>query len=183
EANRSSTVTIDWAIARLKPIGYPRAVMPKIDLPEPGRPYVLIVPSEREKIADVDRQLIVERFQRHGALLLRGFGSDVPQFTKFAQGFCSTDVVNSSLGRAPIDPEHNIHSVDRGVSAFALHSELSREPWRPDAAFFAWLSAPARGGETTICDGVELAAQMPEEIRRGLIGRRLLHLKPTWPEL
>ena len=127
--------------------------------------------------------MIVELYKAHGALLLRGFGSDVPQFRTFAQGFCSTHVVNSSLGRSPIEPEHNIHSVDSGVGAFALHSEMSREPWKPDAAFFACLSAPARGGETTICDGVDLASKMPEEVRRGLAGRRLLHIKPTWPEL
>jgi alpha-ketoglutarate-dependent taurine dioxygenase len=157
--------------------------MPNTQLPEPGRPYVLMEPVGKERIGDVDRSLVVDLYKAHGALLFRGFGADVPQFGEFASDFCPTHVVNQSAGRTPIDAEHNIRSVDPGVGAFALHSELSREPWTPDVAFFACLSAPTRGGATTICDGVELVRAMPDEVRQGLTGRRLLHLKPTWPEL
>jgi hypothetical protein len=157
--------------------------MPNVQLPEPGRPYVLLEPAGEQRIADVDSSLIIELHKAHGALLFRGFGAGVPEFGAFTGAFCPTHVANQSAGRMPIDPEHNIRSVDPGVGAFALHSELSREPWTPDAAFFACLSAPSREGATTICDGIELVRAMPEEVRRGLTGRRLLHLKPTWPEL
>src|SRR5438067_3188595 len=157
--------------------------MPTVHLPEPGRPYVLLEPAGEPGISAVDASLIVDLYKAHGALLLRGFGTDVPQFRDFTRRFCPTHVLNESRGRAPIDPDHNIHTVDLGVGAFALHSELSREPWKPDVAFFACLSAPARGGATTICDGVALARELPQEVRQGLTGRRLLHMKPTWPEL
>ena len=157
--------------------------MPNIRPPEPGRPYVLVEPSGEQRILDIDRSLIVELYKSHGALLLRGFGADVPQFREFTQGFCPTHVVNESLGRRPIEPEHNIHTVDPGVRAFPLHSELSREPWRPDVAFFACLSAPNDGSATTVCDGVALARALPQDVREGLAGRRLLHVMPTWPEL
>jgi hypothetical protein len=157
--------------------------MPNVQLPEDGRPYVLIEPANERRITDVDSSLIVDLYKAHGALLFRGFETEVLEFGKFTRSFCPTNVANQSVGRAPIDPEMNIRTVDPGVGAFALHAELSREPWAPDVAFFACLSAPTRGGATTICDGVELVRQMPEEVRRGLTGRRLLHLKPTWPEL
>ena len=157
--------------------------MAKIQLPEPGRPQVLIEAEGERGIFDVDPPQIVSLYKAHGALLLRGFGADVPQFRNFARQFCSTSVVNESPGRQPIEPEYNVHTVDAGTGPFSLHPELSREPWKPDAAFFACLSAPSRGGATTICDGVELVRQMPEEVRRGLEGRRLLQVKPTWPEL
>ncbi|HEX8938340.1 MAG TPA: TauD/TfdA family dioxygenase [Sphingomicrobium sp.] len=157
--------------------------MANIHLPQLGRPYVLVEPAGEKRLSDLDLGPIVGLYKIHGALLFRGFDADVPEFAKFAGGFCPTDVVNNSAGRLTIDPEHNIRSVDPGTGAFALHSELSREPWSPDAAFFACLSAPTRGGATTVCDGVELVRAMPEEVRRGLAGRRFLHLKPTWPEL
>jgi hypothetical protein len=157
--------------------------MPNVQPPEPGRPYVLLEPAGEQRIADVDASLISDLYKTHGALLFRGFGASVPEFGAFTSAFCPTYVANQSAGRMPIDPAHNIRSVDPGVGAFALHSELSREPWTPDVVFFACLSAPSRGGATTICDGVELVRAMPEEVRRGLTGRRLLHLKPTWPEL
>ena len=157
--------------------------MAKIHLPEPGRPQVLIEAEGERSVLDVDPSQIVSLYKAHGALLLRGFGADIPQFRNFARQFCSTSVVNESPGRQPIDPDYNVHSVDAGTGPFNLHPELSREPWKPDAAFFACFSAPRRGGATTICDGVALVREMPEEVRRGLEGRRLLQVKPTWPAL
>lgn len=157
--------------------------MPKIYPPVQGLPYVLIEADGEGSILDVPAPDIIELYKAHGALLLRGFGADVPQFRAFARQFCSTSVFNESPGRKPIDPAHNILTVDGGTGAFSLHPELSREPWKPDAAFFGCLSAPSRGGATTICDGVALVKAMPEAVRRGLEGRRLLYVKPTWPSL
>jgi alpha-ketoglutarate-dependent taurine dioxygenase len=158
--------------------------MPNVELPAGRRPYVLVSPSGGERsIADVDRSLVADLYKAHGALLLRGFNAEVADFRSFTQAFCPTYVVNQAAHRLPIDVEHNIHTVDPGTASFALHSELSREPWAPDVAFFACLSPPTRGGATIICDGVELVRKMPDEVRQALAGRRLLHLKPTWPEL
>lgn len=152
-------------------------------LPAPGRPHVLIEATEGEGIHAIDPALVIDLYKKHGALLFRGFGVDVPAFRAFARTFCRTSVVNESPGRDPIDLEGNIHTVDGGTRAFALHPELSREPWKPDVAFFACFSAPSVGGQTTICDGVALVREMPEEVRRGLQDRRLLYIKPTWPTL
>ncbi len=157
--------------------------MPKLHLPAPGRPQVLIERVDENSILDVDVEQVVALYKAHGALLLRGFEADVAQFNRFARQFCTTSVVNESPGRRPIDPENNIHTVDGGTGAFSLHPELSREPWKPDAAFFGCLSAPSEGGQTTICDGVALVRELPDEVRKGLEGRRLLHVKPTWSAL
>jgi len=157
--------------------------MATIHLPGPGRPNVLIEASAGEGILDLDADTVIDLYKEHGALLFRGFGADAGQFRRFAWTFCSTAVFNESPGRRPIEPEHNIHTVDGGVGEFSLHPELSREPWKPDIAFFACLSAPRRGGETTICDGVEMVRALPEPVRQSLAGRRLLYIKPTWREL
>jgi Taurine catabolism dioxygenase TauD, TfdA family len=157
--------------------------MPKIYLPEPGRPQVVVERENERSTLDINPAEIVALYKAHGAILLRGFGADVKQFNLFSRQFCATSVVNESPGRRPIDPGHNIHTVDGGTGPFSFHPELSREPWKPDAAFFGCLSAPSRGGATTICDGVALARELPEQVKQGLTGRRLLHIKPTWPDL
>ncbi|VWX46968.1 TauD/TfdA family dioxygenase [Novosphingobium sp. 9U] len=157
--------------------------MPTVSLPEPGRPYVLIQPSETRDILAVDRDEVVALYKAHGALLLRGFATDVEAFGRFARQFCPTSVINESPGRRVLDAERNVLTVDGGAGAFNFHPELSREPWKPDAAFFGCLSAPRAGGATTICDGVELVRALPTEVRQGLEGRRLLYIKPTWPGL
>lgn len=158
--------------------------MPLLHPPAPGRPHVLIEPAPGERsVLDVDPAEILALYKAHGALLLRGFAPEVVDFRRFARTFCPTSVFNESPGRRPIDPAFNIHTVDGGTGAFSLHPELSREPWKPDAAFFACFSAPSRGGETTICDGVALVRALPDAVRQGLADRRLLHIKGVWPAL
>lgn len=157
--------------------------MPTVSLPTPGRPHVLIEPGQARGILDADPDLIISLYKAHGALLLRGFAADVEGFGTFARQFCSTSVINESPGRRPLDLARNVHTVDGGTGAFSFHPELSREPWKPDAAFFACMSPPSSGGATTICDGIELVRALPDAVRRGLEGRRLVYIKPTWPGL
>lgn len=157
--------------------------MIRIDPPAPDRPYVLIEADLEHGILALDPTLIVELYVAHGAVLLRGFGAGLEEFGAFARSFCKTAVINESPGRAVLDAANRIRSVDLGSGAFALHSELSREPWKPDVAFFGCLTAPDIGGKTTICDGIALVRALPAEVRRGLEGRRLVYGMGTWPEL
>ena len=157
--------------------------MPTIALPQPGHPLVVIEATDQGGIMGLDRAAVIALYKTHGALLLRGFGTDLAQFHGFARQFCSSAVVNESPGRSLLDPDAAIYSVDGGTNAFPLHPELSREPWKPDLAMFGCLSAPGAGGQTTLCDGIELLRALPTEVRRGLSGRRLVYVTATWPAL
>lgn len=157
--------------------------MPYIRLPAPGQPHVIVTRDVEGGLLDVDRSAIIDLYKAHGALLFRGFGMDVGQFRAFAQQFCSTSVVNESPGREAVDPEAHIYTVDGGTRAFPLHPELSREPWKPDVAFFGCLSAPGEGGKTTVCDGVALVEALPATLQESLALRRLLYVQSTWPSL
>ena len=157
--------------------------MAVIDPPVPGRPYAVLSPSGGETLATMDPALVEAAYKAHGALLFRGFGADLAAFRHFARGLCPTAVINESPGRAVLDSVHAIQGVDGGTNAFALHPELAREPWKPDAALFGCLSPPGTGGETTLCDGIALAAALPPDGRNGLDGRRLVYGMGVWPEL
>ncbi len=161
----------------------PRLAMAEIAPPDMGRPYVLIRPDRETGLDALDRAAILDLLRTHGALLLRGFGADVAAFDRLARSLCPTAVINESPGRALIAPEQGIFSVDGGANAFPLHPELAREPWKPDVAMFACLSAPPSDGATTICDGVALVRALPAEVRAGLADRRLVHIQGTWPAL
>jgi alpha-ketoglutarate-dependent taurine dioxygenase len=156
--------------------------MPAIYLPEPGCPHVLVEASGAQTLRDLDPALIEAHYRQYGALLLRGFGADVAQFQGFARTFCSTAVVNESPGRAAIDPANNIFGVNGGTQAFALHPELSREPWKPDLAMFCCLSPPSQGGQTTLCDGIALVRALPSGLREALAPRRLVYVNRTSPQ-
>jgi alpha-ketoglutarate-dependent taurine dioxygenase len=157
--------------------------MTVIDPPCPGRPYAVVTPSAGEGLDTLDPAFVEAAYKAHGALLLRGFDAGLDAFRRFARSLCATAVINETPGRAVLDGAHAIQGVDGGTNAFALHPELAREPWKPDAALFGCLSPPGTGGETTVCDGIALAAALPEPVRAGLTGRRLVHVMGVWPDL
>ena len=157
--------------------------MPEISLPDGARPHVLVEAGRSRVLGDLNPDQIIALYQAHGALLLRGFEMDVPQFHAFASQFCSTSVHNESPNRMVLDDAANIQSVDFGTEPFPLHPELSREPWKPDVCFFGCLNPPREAGATTICDGVDLVRQMPDALRAALIDRRLLYILPCAPPI
>lgn len=130
----------------------------------------------------IEEELLEAEYRRRGALLLRGFQHDVETFKRFAERLCSASVFNESRNRAVIDQASNIQSVDLGTAPFPLHPELSREPWRPDVCLFACFSAPSRGGETTICDGVEIVRRLPPALVSEMLQRQLLYCQPALPQ-
>lgn len=133
------------------------------------------------KLASLVDDEIISLYKTAGALLFRGFGPYLRDFQQFTQRFCATAVKNDSLNRAILDPENDIQSVDRGNGALPLHPELSREPWKPDVCFFFCISAPRKGGQTTICDGIKVVERLDPELRDAMIGRRIVYLQNAPP--
>jgi alpha-ketoglutarate-dependent taurine dioxygenase len=154
----------------------------EITAPAAGRPYATLVAERETTPLDLPADAVIALYKQHGALLLRGFGTDLDAFRRFAQQLCIGSTFNESRGRKLLDEAHNIQSVNRGVAPFPLHPELSREPWRPDICFFGCLNPPSTEGATTVCDGVAIASHLPAEVRQALEGRRLLYVQPAIPE-
>ena len=157
--------------------------MARFRSPSPGLPLVVVEPDHEPSLDQVDRAEVISQYKAHGALLFHGFRAGLEEFNRLARDLCATAVVNESPGRLPLDPQRSLYNVDGGDRAFALHPEMSREPWKPDLAMFCCLSPPGEGGRTTACDGIALARALPPHIREGLEGRRLIYLKAAWPSL
>jgi alpha-ketoglutarate-dependent taurine dioxygenase len=155
---------------------------PTLDISADGPLLVIQGPAGSSPMI-VDQSLLESEFRRNGALLLRGFDFDVETFRRFAERLCPASIFNESRNRALIDPASNIQSVDLGTAPFPLHPELSREPWRPDACLFACFAPPSRGGETTICDGVEIVRRLPPAIVKKMLGRNLAYSQPASHEV
>ena len=145
-------------------------------------PLLVIQSSAGASPMTINEQLLESEFRRHGALLLRGFDFDVETFRHFADRLCAESVFNNSPNRASIDQASNIQSVDLGTNPFPLHPELSREPWRPDVCLFACFEAPTSGGETTICDGVEIVRSLPQGLVEEMSRHSLLYCQPATPK-
>jgi hypothetical protein len=143
---------------------------------------VTITPTkEGDSLLLLDEKLIKEKFKARGVILFRGFDFDVDTFDIFTQRFCASSVHNQSKGRDTIKASANIQTVNLGTVPFALHPELARVPWKPDVCFFACGNPPSNGGETTICDGVQIVDKMPSKLLRRISSQRLLYKKPISP--
>lgn len=151
-------------------------------LPDETRPYVTVEADAGESLGSVDRDEVGQLLQRHGALLYRGFAGDLDQFQALALDVCPIGVINDSRNRALLGERREVQSVNLGTRPFPLHPELSREPWKPDCAFFYCLTPPERGGATTVCDGVAIVRELPPEIRAAMATRRIKYIQPASAE-
>lgn len=87
-----------------------------------------------------------------------------PSFVHSPISFAKVRYLTKVPDEKTIDSDANIQTVNLGDEAFPLHPEISREPWKPDVCFFACETPPISGGETTICDGIELVKRLPEKV-------------------
>lgn len=147
--------------------------------PSAGTPYLTIRATGEKSPLEVPAETIVDAYKQHGALLLRGFATDLDTFGHFTAQFCSGSVFNESRSRQLLDDSRNIQSVSLGTAAFPLHPELSREPWKPDVCFF---DPPRRLGATTLCDGSAIVERLPAALREEMAARRLLYTRRAKPE-
>lgn len=146
--------------------------------PNSTTPYATIS-AHSQALSSLPIAEFIAAYKRYGAVLLRGFEVDLGQFRDLTQSLCFGSVFNESPGRLVIDREQNIQTVNLGHEPFPLHPELSREPWKPDICFFWCIRAPSKGGETTVCDGVEIVRRLPPAVRDAFSKRRLRYQQPA----
>jgi len=149
--------------------------------PDATTPCLTVRARGERSALEVPADTIVRAYKQYGALLLRGFTTDLDIFAQFAEQFCSGSVFNESRSRQVLDDSRNIQSVSLGTAAFPLHPELSREPWKPDVCFFACLNPPRRLGATTVCDGSDLVDRLPPALREEMAARRLRYTRHSTP--
>ena len=148
--------------------------------PHSTTPYATLA-GDRQALSTLSVAELIEAYKRYGAVLLRGFEVELSEFRDLTKSLCTGSVFNESPGRLVIDRKENIQTVNLGYEPFPQHPELSREPWKPDICFFWCMKAPSKGGETTVCDGVEIVRRLPLAVRNALGKRRLRYLQPATP--
>jgi len=149
-------------------------------LPSDSVNYATVRSKHRwQKLNSLDYDEVLEVYRRHGAILFRGFRWSVQDFDTFGKRFCSSFVSNKSAGRRKVTSDQRVQTVDMGGTFLPLHPEMSREPWKPDVAFFACVKPPRKAGETSLCDGVALANSLRAETREFLENTTLLYTQPS----
>lgn len=117
---------------------------------------------------------------RRGAVLLRGFGLDVPGLIALSDRFLRRAVVHGGE-RKQLSDDDTVQSVTEGNGDVELHAELGYVPLRPDLLWFYCEQPPIQGGETTLCDGVELLERLSERSRRLFSDHRVEYVRTYQP--
>lgn len=161
--------------------------MPSVTIPQKQatdihKLAVVISPENGETIEQLDPTFIETFYKQYGVVLLRGVDLNVGNFKHYANQLCTSSVFNGSGQRETVDEASNIQTVNLGKAAFALHPEMARVPWKPDACFFGCLNPPRVKGETLICDGVELVEKLPSDIRDTLSLKTFRYTTVAKPE-
>lgn len=153
----------------------------RITDPTSANPLAMVEGDGSSALLSLPRERVFALFRDFGAVLLRAFPADVTSFGEFARQFCPVPIHNESGKRVPLDESGGVQSVNLGLKPFPLHPELSREPWKPDAAFFYCDTPPSVGGQTTVCDGIEIVHRLPAELREAMAECRIRYAVPATP--
>jgi len=116
---------------------------------------IVIYGKKSTSIFDLDVNLVIKLFEKHGIVLFRDFDLDGKSIKKFSNQFTknySQDAQrrNSRFG------DRNIRNVDYGFEQVDLHSEASFSPSCPEIIWFYCVKPAKKSGKTLLCDGVSL---------------------------
>jgi alpha-ketoglutarate-dependent taurine dioxygenase len=115
-------------------------------------------------------------YETAGAVLFRGFTTDLDGFPAFTSRFIGEPLVNGNTSREDVVETQRIQTVNAGHDLIPLHAEMAYGPMRPDVLFFWCLAPPPPGsGETLVCDGVDVWHRMPSALRKRFDGRRVVY--------
>lgn len=140
---------------------------------------LVIYGTDGKNFFDLDYDLIVQLFEKHGIILFRDFNINQKNIKKVTDLF-TRSYSNDAQRRRFRFGDPNIRNVDYGFDKIDLHSEASFSPSWPEIIWFFCNKAPLNGGETIFCDGIELWNRLPSKIK-GLFLSEQIHYKLNIP--
>jgi hypothetical protein len=140
---------------------------------------ILIANDPEEELLSISKIMILEQFKRYGIILFRSFKIGIERFQSLVKFYSKSQIPYPGSQRLPVSVDGKVQTVDAGMKAIALHSELSHTPFRPDICWFYCVKAPKIGSETTLCDGALLAANLPKQHLKLFEGETLLYRRTT----
>ena len=136
--------------------------------------------ADARAVADIDTKTVIDAYNAHGAVLIRGLDVDRADFVAFTEQYSKNFMEYVGGANNERDSAYNgsntVLTVTGGAVAklaIPLHGEMFYTQPRPQALFFCCIHPADENGETTICDGVSLWAALPEAARTLFTERNL----------
>lgn len=147
-----------------------------------------VLNSDQISIFDLDQQEIMTLFKSYGALLFRGFDSDVETFIQFSNSLSKEfiDYSNGYFNRRVINNNPTLLSVNDLKDEIKLHGEMYYLPNHPPMLWFFCATPPVESGETIICDGRKIFSNLSDETKNLFTQKKLKYVnhleKEAWQE-
>jgi alpha-ketoglutarate-dependent taurine dioxygenase len=127
------------------------------------------------RLDDVDRAEVRELLAAGGAVVFRGFPPSVEQFAAFSSSFGTAYLAHLSSVRDREDvlvadgAFGPVQTATKGSHGVNPHSEATYSPMCPDQIWFYCEEPAPSGGNTLLCDGVDLFAALDPALRDALL--------------
>jgi hypothetical protein len=109
-----------------------------------------------------------EALKKHGAIVIRA-GASLSDFEYLSNALITPMVHHSTsttVERDVVNADGTTSTVNKGMDYIPLHREGSYAPLCPDLLMLYCVRPSDEGGQTTLCDGVELLDALPADIRQ-----------------
>lgn len=128
----------------------------------------IVRPREPMKLPDVPRDEIIRLLKESGTVVFQRFEATAEDVRVFSEQYASRFVQNLHAGqnREMVADDGKTATVNLGKQLVGHHAELAYSPLRPDLLWFHCVTPAARGGETFVCDGIELWEKMSASLKK-----------------
>ncbi len=118
-------------------------------------------------LSTCDPRVVSDSLKKHGALVIRA-ATSLSDFEGLSDQLMTPMVHHSTsttIERDVVNADGTTSTVNKGMDYIPLHREGSYAPGCPDMLMLYCVRPADAGGETTLCDGVELLNSLPSHIR------------------
>ena len=136
----------------------------------------LILPSSTTRISELNLGEIISLLEKNGVLLFRGFDINSENITTFTNLF--TERYARPANRRYSSEQKIARNADYCKNSdigtdIPLHSESSFAPVWPEFLSFYCKIPPIVGGQTTLCDGINIWNSLSSSIKQFFLGQPL----------
>jgi len=128
----------------------------------------------------LDVSEIQDLFRSSGFILFRAFDVNVETFPAFVNQFTSQFLRDRGNSKTSDPAGGFVQSVTVGTKPIELHCENAVSAERPDIIWFYCATPAVSGGETTVCDGVDVWAQLSNSTKQLFLTKKVKY-KVTVP--
>lgn len=149
-----------------------------------------LIQADGRRVEDLPPDFLLDAFQQHGAVLLRGFSADLDAFVGLTETHCRDFSLYraggfrwKSLDRASVGNNPTVMTTTGRSQTFAipLHGEMYYWKNPPSIIWFYCETPPRSAGQTTLCDGRALFRCLSDETQSYFRGQEFLYVR-TLPD-